>query len=117
VLNSLAGEFLAKSLRTLGVCGRFLEIGKRDIYENQSLSLYPFRNNLAFFAIDLEQAWETYPEVVTALNEELMQLFARRELVPLPRRVFPVSEVIEAFRYMRQTKHIGKVVISMECNV
>ncbi len=116
VLNSLAGEFLTKSLGTLGVCGRFLEIGKRDIYDNRPLGLYPFRNNLAFFAIDLEQAWDVYPDVITGLNEEMMELFARDELRPLPYRVFPVSEVVEAFRYIRQTRQIGKVVISMDCD-
>lgn len=37
VLNSLAGEFLFKSVSILAPFGRFLEIGKRDIYANSKL--------------------------------------------------------------------------------
>ena len=37
VLNSLAGEAIPLSLSTLRSYGRFLEIGKRDIYENTRL--------------------------------------------------------------------------------
>ncbi|MCA9181181.1 MAG: zinc-binding dehydrogenase, partial [Planctomycetales bacterium] len=55
VLNSLPGEAIAKGLMCLKTGGRFLEIGKRDIYGDATLGLYPFRNNLALFAIDLDQ--------------------------------------------------------------
>jgi NADPH:quinone reductase-like Zn-dependent oxidoreductase len=113
VLNSLAGDFLTKSLALLGLCGRFLEIGKRDIYENRPLELSPFRNNLTFFAIDLEPIWEERPDFVLALFDEVLQRFAEGKLHPLPHQIFPIAEVVDAFRYMRRTKHIGKIVISM----
>lgn len=48
VLNSLAGEAIAKGISALRHYGRFLEIGKRDIYQNGQLGLLPFRNNLSF---------------------------------------------------------------------
>ena len=47
VLNSLAGEAIGKNFRLLKPFGRFLEIGKRDIYANSKIGLRPFRNNLA----------------------------------------------------------------------
>ncbi len=53
ILNSLPGEAISKGVSILKTGGRFLEIGKRDIYSDASLGLYAFRNNLAFFAIDL----------------------------------------------------------------
>jgi NADPH:quinone reductase-like Zn-dependent oxidoreductase len=37
VLNSLADEFCAKSLATLGKNGRFLEIGKRGILSPETV--------------------------------------------------------------------------------
>src|SRR5262249_53150526 len=37
VLNSLAGEFIPKSLSLLAPFGRFLEIGKTDIYNNSRI--------------------------------------------------------------------------------
>ena len=39
VLNSLTGRFIAQSLKCLAPFGRFVEIGKADIYRNSKLSL------------------------------------------------------------------------------
>ena len=113
ILNSLAGEFLPKSLSVLAKFGRFLEIGKQDIYKNSQLGLYPFRNNLSFFAIDLEQVWLERPNFTMSLFREVMQYFEDGILKPLPHKVFPILEVVSAFRYMRKAKHIGKIVVSL----
>src|SRR5207237_980487 len=53
LLNSLAGEAIPRGLALLGPGGRFLEIGRRDIYMNRRLELRPFANNLTYFAVDL----------------------------------------------------------------
>lgn len=113
VLNSLAGEFLTKSLGVVAKFGRFLELGKQDIYTNSPLYLYPFRNNLTFFAIDLQQVADVRPAAIQALYQQLAPYFAQGKLRPLPQQVFALTDVIDAFRYMRRTKHIGKVVIAM----
>jgi NADPH:quinone reductase-like Zn-dependent oxidoreductase len=110
ILNSLSGEFLSASLSILARFGRFLEIGKRDIYENRMLGLFPFRNNLTFFGIDLLQA---SPEESGVLFAELMGYFERKELGPLPYRVFPIADVALAFRCMRRAANIGKVVVRL----
>ena len=111
VLNSLAGEFLIESLNVLGEFGRFLEIGKRDIYENTQIGLYPFRKNLAFFAVDLERA----PiQKGKKLFLEIMHMMERGDLAPLPFDLFPLSRFRDAFRFMRQSKHLGKVVIALK---
>jgi myxalamid-type polyketide synthase MxaB len=34
-------------------------------------------------------------------------------LKPLPHKVFPIQDVVSAFRYMAQAKHIGKVVVTI----
>jgi NADPH:quinone reductase-like Zn-dependent oxidoreductase len=39
ILNSLPGEAIARGIEALAIGGRFLEIGKRDIYADAALSL------------------------------------------------------------------------------
>lgn len=39
ILNSLAGEFLLKSVASMAIFGRFIEIGVRDIYANSKLGI------------------------------------------------------------------------------
>ncbi|HEX8282687.1 MAG TPA: aminotransferase class III-fold pyridoxal phosphate-dependent enzyme [Pyrinomonadaceae bacterium] len=113
VLNSLSGEAIASSLSVLGRFGRFVEIGKRDIYEDSKLGLLPFRNNLSFFAIDLELIFKERPDFAARLLREVVQRFDEGVLRPLPLRVFNVAEAVGAFRHMAQRRNIGKVVISL----
>ncbi|RMF44208.1 MAG: SDR family NAD(P)-dependent oxidoreductase, partial [Planctomycetota bacterium] len=111
VLNSLPGEAIAKGLSVLKPGGRFLEIGKRDIYDDAALGLYVLRNNLALFAIDLDQLFRLEPARMGNMLRDLMDRFARQELRTLPVRQFAADRIQDAFRFMQSAQHIGKVVI------
>ncbi|MGI9471022.1 MAG: SDR family NAD(P)-dependent oxidoreductase, partial [Rubripirellula sp.] len=111
ILNSLPGEAIARGLASLKVGGRFLEIGKRDIYEDGSLGMYPLRNNLAFFAIDLDQLFKQQPQRMGEMLATVVEKFESGEYQPLPTRSWDVEETDGAFRFMQQAKHIGKVAI------
>ncbi|HEY7820499.1 MAG TPA: type I polyketide synthase, partial [Vicinamibacteria bacterium] len=113
VLNSLSGEAIYKGLSVLADYGRFLEIGKRDIYQNSRLGMRPFRKNVSFSAIDLDRGIRERPELFRRLFREVMAEVASGNLHPLPHRVFPITGAVSAFRHMAQAKHMGKVVLSM----
>ena len=112
VLNSLAGEAMVRSIDTLRPFGRFLELGKRDFYENSSIGLRPFRNNISYFGIDADQLMSVLPDMTTQIFDEVMQLFANGVLHPLPYRAFPAGRVEEAFRHMQQARQIGKILVT-----
>jgi acyl transferase domain-containing protein/NADPH:quinone reductase-like Zn-dependent oxidoreductase/acyl carrier protein len=112
VLNSLAGEAINRNLRALKPFGRFLELGKRDFYENTRVGLRPFRNNLSYFGIDADQLMSQRPDLTQRLFAEVLALFEERVFRPLPLRTFDASEVIDAFRHMQQSRHIGKIVVT-----
>ncbi|GGZ41800.1 type I polyketide synthase [Streptomyces poonensis] len=113
VLNSLAGEAIPRSLELLRSGGRFLELGKRDIYENKPLLLNPFKNNIAFFGIDLTKVLNEQAQIDSLLREmdEAAEVNAWR---PLPHAVFPAARVTEAFTHLQHSRHIGKVVVSFD---
>jgi acyl transferase domain-containing protein/NADPH:quinone reductase-like Zn-dependent oxidoreductase/aryl carrier-like protein len=112
ILNSLAGEAIRQGVELLADYGRFLEIGKRDIYRNMPLGLRPFRKNLSFHGIDLDQLMQDRPQWLGTSLRRLMEQFQAGIWKPLPYRVFPIGEIRQAFRWMQQGKHIGKVVLS-----
>ncbi|ALM53729.1 type I polyketide synthase [Halomonas huangheensis] len=112
VLNSLAGEAIAQNLRVLAPFGRFLELGKRDFYENTPMGLRPFRHNLSYFGIDSDQIMKARPELTTRLFREMMALFEDGTLHPLPYSAFAQHRVVEAFRHMQQARQIGKLVVT-----
>ncbi|MGH8907430.1 MAG: SDR family NAD(P)-dependent oxidoreductase [Egibacteraceae bacterium] len=113
VLNSLTGEGLQKSLSVLRRSGRFLELGKRDFLNNSRLGLRPFERCLSLHAIDLDQLMVEDPALVQSLLRDILALVRDGTYHPLPHRAFPVSRAVEAFRHMQQSRHIGKVVVSM----
>ena len=113
VLNSLAGEAIEKGLAVLAEYGRFLEIGKQDIYQDSRIGLQPFRKKLSFVAIDLDAALRERPTLVATLFEDVIKGLNDRSLSPLPHQTFPVSDAASALRKMSQAKHIGKMVVSM----
>jgi amino acid adenylation domain-containing protein len=113
ILNSLPGEAIARGLSALSDNGRFLELGKRDIYQNSRIGLGPFRKNLSFFAIDLDRLLHERPAFLGGMLKSLIQDVAAGRLSPLPHRVFPIADVTAAFRHMQQGKHVGKIVLSM----
>jgi NADPH:quinone reductase-like Zn-dependent oxidoreductase/acyl carrier protein len=100
-------------LTTLADFGRFLEIGKRDIYANTRVGLLPFRKNLSFIAIDLDRAIRERPAKIARELQQVFKEFDAGRLHPLPFRVFSISEAGAAFRYMAQGKHLGKVVLAV----
>ena len=112
VLNSLAREFIQKSLSVLAPFGRFLEIGKIDVYGNTRVRLNSLKDNISYFVIDLAQHLSAKPDYIAAMFDELAQRFAAGDYRPLPCRVFPITEVVDAFRYMAQGKHVGKNILS-----
>ncbi|WP_438022406.1 amino acid adenylation domain-containing protein [Sorangium sp. So ce233] len=113
VLNSLSGEALVKSLEVLAPYGRFLEIGKRDIYDNTRIGLVPFRKSLSYSAIDLAGMSAERPELFASLLVEVMEHVEAGRFAPLPVRVFAASEAEDAFRFMAQARHVGKIALAM----
>jgi len=114
LLNSLPGEAIPRGLSILRANGRFLEIGKKDIYQDSPLGLKALRNNASFFAIDLGSLFAKRSELCGTMLRDLMKGFETGALKPLPFRVFPISEAESAFSQMARAKHIGKIVMSLE---
>jgi acyl transferase domain-containing protein/NADPH:quinone reductase-like Zn-dependent oxidoreductase/acyl carrier protein len=112
VLNSLAGDFIPKSLDLLKPLGRFVEIGKKDIFQNEWLSLSAFRTAVSFAAVDLARVIADRPAWIGQRLRTLLGKFQSGEYRPLPQMTYPCQQIHEAFRLMAQGKHRGKVVLT-----
>ncbi|WP_349643336.1 sulfolipid-1 biosynthesis phthioceranic/hydroxyphthioceranic acid synthase [Bradyrhizobium japonicum] len=113
VLNSLTGAAQRAGLGILAAGGRFIEIGKKDIYGGTWLGLSPFKRNLSFFAVDLAQMCMMAPICVQALLLRVMHL-AREERLPLPDiATYPLAEAACAIRIVGSAGHTGKLVLTV----
>ena len=111
VLNSLPGEWIDASLSLLAAHGRFLEIGKTDIYQDRPLGLRPFQDNLTYSAIDLDRIFRHREAEVRELFAEVANCFAQGVYQPLPLTSFRLDELPAAMRFMAARRNIGKIVV------
>lgn len=108
VLNSLADEFIGKSVSLLKEGGRFIEIGLKG-WSVQAMQKE--RVDVDYHIVNLMAQWESDPAAVRFMLDELLAMFERGSLTPLPCECFDSHAVIPAFRRMQQGKHTGKVIV------
>ncbi|WP_159059962.1 MDR/SDR family oxidoreductase, partial [Streptomyces scabiei] len=106
VLDCLAREFVDASLRLLPRGGRFLEMGKTDIRDADTVAAaHP---GVRYRAYDLAEAG---PERIARTLDLILDLFRQGALTPLPLTCWDVRRAPEAFRYVGQARHTGKNVL------
>jgi acyl carrier protein len=99
-------------LSCLAEFGRFIEIGKRDIYQNSRLPLWALRRNASFHVVAMDAVFAGDAEQTCELMAEISGLVEQGALTALPYRSFPASRIDAAFRLMAGGKHTGKVVVA-----
>jgi polyketide synthase 5 len=113
VLNSVTGAAQRAGLELLAPGGRFVEIGKRDIYGDTRLGLLPFRRNLTFYALDLGLLSYSHPGRLRKLLNAVYQLTADGSL-PMPESThYPLADATNAIRVMSNAQHTGKLVLDV----
>jgi acyl transferase domain-containing protein/NADPH:quinone reductase-like Zn-dependent oxidoreductase/SAM-dependent methyltransferase/acyl carrier protein len=112
VLNALAAEAIPMGLSCLAQFGRFIEIGKRDIYQNSRIPLWPLRKNASFHVVAMDAIFSGDEKRTRLILETIAELVKLKALQPLPFRSFPACRIDSAFRLMAQGKHTGKVIVS-----
>ncbi len=115
VINSLSNDFIDKSFAVLATHGRFIELGKINIWTHEKVAQQ--RPDVAYYPFDLGDIIAQSPALVARLMDDVLADFAAGRLTPLPLKTFPITQVAEAFRYLSQARHIGKVVLSFEDSV
>ncbi|WP_407049800.1 SDR family NAD(P)-dependent oxidoreductase [Methyloraptor flagellatus] len=111
VLNSLFGDAMLASIKLVNPFGRFIELGKRDYVANTAMGLRPFRRNITYYGVDVDQLLAGSKSIANRTMRDLGRAFARGDLAPLPYRAFDASEIGAAFRTMQSAAHVGKIVV------
>lgn len=109
VLNSLSGDFIPKSISVLTDGGRFIEIGKTGVWDEERVK--EMKSGLSYFVLYLGEVLEKDPLLIRQMLLDLLADFKSKKLKPLPLHIFPIEKSVDAFRFMAQAKHTGKIVI------
>ncbi|MEQ9440316.1 MAG: SDR family NAD(P)-dependent oxidoreductase [Cyclobacteriaceae bacterium] len=113
VLNSLSGKGITQSIKCLAPFGRFIEIGKADIYQDTKLALKRFGENLSYHAVDVDRLMLQKPKLGKRLFQEVADLFTSGRLGVHPHQVYPISKLTDALRVLSKGGHVGKLVVNL----
>jgi acyl transferase domain-containing protein/NADPH:quinone reductase-like Zn-dependent oxidoreductase/acyl carrier protein len=112
VLNSLSGAAMRASLGLLAPTGRFVEIGKRDLYEGARVDLGTFRHGISYHALDLVLTATEQPVAFRAAMRAVMAEIESGRLPLLPCTIVPLPEAVDGFRQLASGDHIGRIVLA-----
>jgi len=113
VLNSVTGAAQLAGLKLLALGGRFVELGKRDIYGDTRVGLFPSRQNLAFYGVDVGLLSVSHPAQARELLNTVYRLTAEGTL-PMPEAThYPLAEAATAIRVMSAAEHTGKLILDI----
>lgn len=113
VLNSLTGAAQRAGVELLAFGGRFIEIGKKDIYGDTRMGLFPFRRNLSFYGVDLALMCMTHPAQIRKLLNTVYEMTAEGVLPQPETTHYPLAEAATAIRVMGAAEHTGKLILSI----
>ena len=113
VLNSLAGEAIRRGVEILAPGGRFVELGKRDVYADAQLGLAALAKSGSFAVVDLDLNMRLAPQRYRQMLEDILGQVVAGQLERLPVTEFELDNAVEAFRLMASGGHIGKIVVSI----
>ncbi|MGH2878588.1 MAG: SDR family NAD(P)-dependent oxidoreductase [Solirubrobacteraceae bacterium] len=111
VLDSLAGELVDASLDLLREGGRFVEMGKTDIRDAEELKR---TRGISYRAFDLTEAGG---DRIQEMLCEVVALFERGVFTHAACTCWDVRRAPDAFRYMSQARHVGKIVLTLPAAV
>ncbi|KAL8737061.1 MAG: hypothetical protein Q9181_002058 [Wetmoreana brouardii] len=100
IINSLTGEMLEESWRLCADGGTFVEIGKKDIVDRNSLSMEPFDRNCSFRAMDFSYTKDMSDSLISSI----------KPIYPIT--TFGFDDIPAALAYIRSGRHISQVVIT-----
>lgn len=110
ILNSLTGDFITEGLQALCSGGHFLEIGKREILDDNQLAA--IRDDVRYDVVDLIGVAHKHPQRIQDMFSDMLPHFESSALMPLPYTTFSLEQATSAFHLMQRTAHIGKVVLN-----
>ena len=110
VLNSLSGPVLERTFSVLKPGGRFIEIGRLEEGMPEEAARRP---DAAYHRFDLGHVITRDYAASVKTGNEIRELFHEGVLRPLPITEFGIEDAAAAFRFMQQSRHVGKIVLRM----
>jgi phthiocerol/phenolphthiocerol synthesis type-I polyketide synthase C len=113
ILNSLPDDAIQRGVDILAPGGRFIELGKKDVYANATLGLAALTRSASFSVVDLDLNLKLQPARYRTMLTEILGHVAAGTLQVLPVTTFALDAAGDAFALMASGRHTGKIAVSI----
>ncbi|KAK8023590.1 Highly reducing polyketide synthase ACRTS2 [Apiospora rasikravindrae] len=114
IVNSLSGALLRESWELIAPHGRFIELGKKDLFQNSNLAMRPFLQNASFHSLDVRMIEAARPGAVRGWLSEIVALYQSGAIRPIQLVTqVPISQMAAGLRKLQSGHNIGKVVLTL----
>jgi acyl transferase domain-containing protein/NADPH:quinone reductase-like Zn-dependent oxidoreductase len=112
VINTLPGEAIQKGLNILAPGGRYFEIAITGLKASCKFDLSNLVTNQSFHSFNLRKVMANKPEEVTRYLDVMANELEKGNVRPVIGKVFPFSQIKQAYKYMEGRHNIGKIVVT-----
>ncbi|KAI1864640.1 hypothetical protein JX265_008364 [Neoarthrinium moseri] len=113
-LNSLSGDLLHATWKSVAEFGKMIEIGTSDLVGAGRLELNSFLGGRSYTGVNLEALVVKKRSVVKGLLQSTVKLLKEGNIVPIsPRIVYDAFDVESAIRHVQESKDMNKVILQV----
>lgn len=114
ILDVMGAGYFARNIEALASDGRMAMIGLQSGWEAQAPLGLMMKKRLSLFTTSLrDRPLAAKNRIVAGVRNDIWPLLASGTVKPVNDRTFPLSEIVEAHRYMESGRHIGKIIIEI----
>jgi NADPH2:quinone reductase len=109
----VAGPYIAKNIRLLGIDGRLVQIATLEGSKDPNFDLLPvMMKRLTVTGSTLRpRSIADKATIANSLREKVWPLLAAGKVKPVIHATFPIAEVAKAHALMETSQHIGKIML------
>ncbi|MFP3515334.1 SDR family NAD(P)-dependent oxidoreductase [Pseudomonas sp. SIMBA_077] len=113
VINTLDGDALQKGLACLSPGGRYVEIAMTALKSARSIDLSGLASNQSMHSVDMRKLGRQRPHVLQEHMHRLLGLIQEQAISALPGTYFTLDRVKDAYHWLENRAHLGKVVVTI----
>lgn len=115
ILDMVGGDYTQKNLDILSHKGRLVNINGMKSMAAQIDLLTVMRKNLTLTGSLLKpQSDDVKTMIAEAVEKTIWPLLRSKQIEPIVYKTFPLSDAPEAHRLMESSRHIGKILLTMD---
>src|SRR5699024_8135873 len=89
------------------------ELGRVDMGNDSPLEMLFLERSISYHRVMLDRVFSDSEELKIWFVDQLYEGMRLGYVKPLPRRVYEMNEISEAYKYMTTGQHIGKIVVKI----